>query len=894
MSTISRTRWQELEPLLDQALEMTPEERSDWLEQLHRELPELAADLAALLRGDSDAELSGFLARGFDVSLAGMEFGTYRLERPLGQGGMGSVWLASRADGRFDGKAAVKILNLALVNASGQERFRREGSVLARLAHPGIAKLLDAGVGGAGQPYLVLEYVDGEPIDVFARERSLNITERIQLVLQVLSAVGHAHANLVVHRDLKPSNILVTSSGTVKLLDFGIAKLLDGVSDGVTSGGSTLTLDGGRVLTPQFAAPEQVRGEPLTTATDVYALGVLLYLLLSGRHPTGADRGTPAEAVRGVLEAEPPRLRLGDLDTVLGKALRKDPAERYQTVKALGDDLGHYLRQEPVSARAHSLAYRAGKFIRRNRVAVVAGSLMLATLAAATVVTTRLMLDARHQRDAARTQRDLAIYQEQRATASSSFMQFLLQSIAPTGKAYTMQELLDHARELLSTTYRGDPRFQARMMVEIADQYFELHDRQHELPLLVSAEQLAAKWGDPETAAYAACRLAKSSADDGDAAQAGEYLRRATGYLGATRQPPIGPRVECLRARSALARLQGATALAIANAREAVAIGLSSGDSISLRHLSAVNEVARALHDDDQIRASLETTQQILDVLTRTGRTQTLTMVVERFNQAALLARLGQFTTADTLLRHVMVLARGIDPQSEVPTYVMLLSADLTDRLGHPDSAIALYHRALVVTRQEHDTSYRIRGLNGLIGVLIERGRLRDAARHLDSLAAIAPPLGQWQADLLRARLAFAQGHHADGIRNYLAVLRTRGFPGRGRSTPYYAETVLTASEMAWRSGDLAGADTLARDVLRLAHGEGQLDDSSGVVGSALLMLGRTARASGALAEAKRQLRRSLTPLSNGYGSDDSRVGAARSLLDSIEPARPLASSVRM
>ncbi|HET8650738.1 MAG TPA: serine/threonine-protein kinase [Gemmatimonadales bacterium] len=895
MNGISRVYWRELEPLLDEALELAPDERRRWLDRLAAQSPRIAHDLELLLRGDLAAERSGFLAGQLDVSLKGMQFGAYRLERPLGQGGMGAVWLASRADGRFEGKAAVKILNLALVNAPGQERFRREGSVLARLAHPGIARLLDAGVGGAGQPYLVIEYVDGQPIDSFAEQHRLGTVERIRLVLQVLAAVGHAHANLVVHRDLKPSNILVTADGTVKLLDFGIAKLLDGVSGSVAGGSrSTLTVDGGQVLTPRFAAPEQIRGEPLTTATDVYSLGVLLYLLLSGRHPTPCDADSPAAAVRAVLEAEPPRLRLGDLDNVLDKALRKNPAERYQTVAALGDDLGRYLRQEPVSARAHSLPYRIGKFVQRNRVAVVAGVLVLATLAIATAVTTRQMLDARRQRDQARIQRDLAIYQEQRATASSSFMQFLLQSIAPTGKAYTMQELLDHARELLGTVYRGDPRFEARMMVELADQYFELHDRQHELPLLVDAEKLASQWDDPETAAYAACRLAKSSADDGDSPAAGQYLARADRYLAATGERPLGPQVECLRARSALARLHGATALALANARQAVALGVAAGDTISLRHLSAVNEVARALHDDDEIRASLETTRQILAVLKRTGRTQTLTMVVERSNEAALLARLGEIRAAAQLLPDVLQLARGIDPKAEPPTYLMLLHAELADRLGRPDTALAIYRRALVTVREESDTSYRVRTLNGLIGVLIEQRRLDAARRYLDSMTTIVSPLERWQPELLRARLRFAAGKRAAGLRDYLAVLATRGFPGRGHSTPYYAEAVLRAAEMAWENGNALEADSLARNALWVAREEGHLADSSGVIGSALLLLGRTAYASHASARAAEQLRRSMSPLSNGYGSDDWRVGAARALLDSVSAAPSLASSTRM
>ncbi|HET6778975.1 MAG TPA: serine/threonine-protein kinase, partial [Gemmatimonadales bacterium] len=351
---LDRERWLSLQPYLDQVLDLAPDERSRWLDALSTESPELAEDLASLLAGEAAAERSGFLDQPLDVTLAGHEFGAYRLERPLGQGGMGTVWLARRSDGRFQGVAAVKILNLALLSAVGQERFRQEGSVLARLTHPGIARLLDAGLSGAGQPYLVLEYVEGFAIDEFADRNRLTLEGRIRLLLQVLAAVGHAHANLIVHRDLKPSNILVTADGTVKLLDFGIAKLLD---DGTGERG-TLTAESGRMLTPEFAAPEQVRGDRLTTAADVYSLGVLLYLLASGRHPTAEGCTTPVDGIRALLEVEPARLGLGDLDNILDKALRKFAGDRYPTVAALADDLERYLRHEPVSARPHSRLYR--------------------------------------------------------------------------------------------------------------------------------------------------------------------------------------------------------------------------------------------------------------------------------------------------------------------------------------------------------------------------------------------------------------------------------------------------------------------------------------------------------------------------------------------------------
>ncbi len=875
---IDRQRWVALQPLLDQVLDLAPDERSRWLEALSAESPGLAEDLTSLLAGEEAAARSAFLDRPLDVTLAGLEFGAYRLERPLGQGGMGTVWLARRADGRFEGMAAVKILNLALLSSTGQERFRQEGSVLARLTHPGIARLLDAGLSGAGQPYLVLEYVEGVAIDEFADRYRLTLEGRIGLLLQVLAAVGHAHAHLIVHRDLKPSNILVTAEGAVKLLDFGIAKLLD---DG-TGERSTLTADGGRMLTPEFAAPEQVRGDRLTTAADVYSLGVLLYLLVSGRHPTAAGCSTPVDGMRALLEVEPARLGLGDLDNILDKALRKSPVDRYPTVGAFADDLERYLRHQPVSARPHSRLYRVRKFIRRNRTAVFTGGLTAAGLIAATVFSVAQMRYARQQRDDARAQRDNAVYHERRAAASSGFMEFLLQTIAPTGQAYTMEELLDKARELLERDYRGDPRFMARMMVELGDHYFELHDRRKELPLLSRAEELASASNDMETAGYASCRLAKSAADDGDIAAAEGALGRADGYLARIRGSAEGPLVQCLRARSALARLQGRTREALAHARRAVAIGRSTGDTLSHYHLGAINEVARGLHDDGSIRGSLDVTRKLIAVQDSTGRGRTLASVVERYNEAALLSRLGEKRQASAALARTIELASGINPEKRVPTYVTVLAGELANDLGMPDSAIRTFRRALADSRERDDVAYQGRALGALVSVLLDQKRLSEAKQNLAELSSITPEKHQWKPDLLSARLAYIQGDRSQGRRRYLELLTDRGFPGRGISTAYFSSLVLDAALMAWDSGDVAEAESLAVHARRLGHDEGQDDARSGTLGYAGLIIARARRHYGDPGGARDILRKSVVSLETGYGPRHPRTLEAIALLDTL------------
>ena len=392
---------------------------------------------------------------------------------------MGSVWLAERSDGRFQGVAAVKLLNASLVGREGEARFRREGNILARLQHPHIAHLTDAGLSPSGQPYLVLERVEGEHIDQYCDARSIAIDERIRLFLDVLGAVAHAHANLIVHRDLKPSNVLVGREGQVKLLDFGIAKLLEPEAGGGEAIG--LTREGEAAMTPAYAAPEQLTGGQVTTATDVYALGVLLYVLLSGRHPAGATTGSVAELIKAIVDTEAPRpseaavmagtaagstaretaarrgthprklqaLLRGDLDNIVAKALRKRPAERYASVEALADDLRRHLRDEPVSARADSFAYRAAKFVRRHRGGVVATVIVVLAAVAGTLGIAWQAREAQRQRDAAQAQ--LA-----RATATNEFMAFLLSVAAPAGKKFAVSDLLEQGEMLIDKQFAGN------------------------------------------------------------------------------------------------------------------------------------------------------------------------------------------------------------------------------------------------------------------------------------------------------------------------------------------------------------------------------------------------------------------------------------------------------
>ncbi|MGA2217370.1 MAG: serine/threonine-protein kinase, partial [Terracidiphilus sp.] len=382
-----------VEAIVTEALGAPDEVREDLIEARCTWDPALADEVRSLLKACEAEEQTMELCRREPAQARSepperKQVGPYELDRLLGRGGMGAVYLAHRADGQFEQKIAIKLIDLPFSSELLRERFRQERQILAGLQHPYIARLLDGGVTSEGELYLTMEFVDGLPIHRFCEERNLSRTQRIALFLRVCEAVQFAHQNLVVHRDLKPDNILVAQDGAPRLLDFGTAKLL---SPSLRAKDSLLTREGFLSFTPQYASPEQVLGNPITTASDTYSLGVLLYLLLTGSPPYELKEPTTSEMLRAVCD-DPPRRPLqvlgskkrldADLEAILMKALRKEPQERYLTAERFAGDLRAFLEGRPVAARRDTVRYRAAKFMRRHRWGLAAALLLVATLAA--------------------------------------------------------------------------------------------------------------------------------------------------------------------------------------------------------------------------------------------------------------------------------------------------------------------------------------------------------------------------------------------------------------------------------------------------------------------------------------------------------------------------------
>ncbi|HET9864301.1 MAG TPA: serine/threonine-protein kinase [Steroidobacteraceae bacterium] len=463
---IFAAQWKRLSPLLDAALDLAPAERAEWLAALPAEHADLREALTELLTGRGGMETDDFLKRLPEFSAVPVSIalgpdsivGPYRLLRELGSGGTSSVWLAERADGSIQRKVALKLPHLGLVDRGIQQRIAREREILAGLEHPNIARLYDAGVDEHGRPYLALEYVDGATPDEYCRAERLGLRARLQLFLNILRAVAFAHARLIVHRDLKPNNILIAAGGEVRLLDFGIARLLQPENPG----GAQHTMVGGAALTPAYAAPEQFSGQPVTVATDVYSLGVILFEMLTGASPYRPASQSLGAYEHEVMHVEPPlpsqvvrpaeagALR-GDLDAIVAKALEKRPGDRYASVEAFAADIERHLAAEPIAARPRSWSYVARKFMRRNALPLAAGLGVLLVLSVA------LGVAAWQWRDAER-QRAMAVERLANSDAAATFTETVLMEGLQPGESMTFEQLVARSEQIARQTGRDDLR----------------------------------------------------------------------------------------------------------------------------------------------------------------------------------------------------------------------------------------------------------------------------------------------------------------------------------------------------------------------------------------------------------------------------------------------------
>ncbi|MEQ9562909.1 MAG: serine/threonine-protein kinase, partial [Woeseiaceae bacterium] len=607
---MSTSDWNRLQELFAQVVALPAADREAFLAVACGRDAKLKEQLLALLQADdANAESTGGgplkKLDSPDNALIGTTVGAWRIVERIGVGGMGSVFLAERSDGTFEQRAALKIVKKGMDTESVIRRFRQERQILARLDHPNIARVLDGGVTDDGRPYFAMEYVNGTPITSYCDERQLDVESRLRLFQQACNAVHAAHRNLIVHRDLKPSNIIVTPEGELKLLDFGIAKILDDSEE------QQLTRTGLQLHTPAYAAPEQLLDEPVTTATDVYALGVILYELLSGRRPFEVKRSA-AELRKLVITGHPPkpsaavttvpadtdgrgrplqleqvgenrRLRIdrlqralrGDLDTICLMALHRDPNHRYPSADQMAADIERHQKGMPVVARPDSLAYRLGKFWRRHRVSVVATTVVVAAfISLATYYTFEL-----------ERERDFALEEQRKANEVVDFVTGLFAVADPSesrGEEITARELLDEGALRIGYELVDRPGIQSTMQRVLGEVYYSLgaYERAREL-LEASLKQQQSLYGDNNLdVATTKLAIGLVHQDEGDIDTAEELYQQAL----ATRLSLLGKsNLEVMEARSILAYLEETK-------------GNYSDAEVLHRE---VLEMARRLHDED-------------------------------------------------------------------------------------------------------------------------------------------------------------------------------------------------------------------------------------------------------------------------------------------------------
>ncbi len=877
MAKLDQETWARLFPWLDRAHDVPEPELDAWLDELAVTQPEIGVPLRALLKESRDLEKKEFLNRPFEfvpeASRAGQQVGSYTIDTLLGRGGMGEVWLARRSDGRFEGLYAVKLLWITSRGVAG-ERFRREGRLLARLTHPNIARLLDAGTMLDGQPYLVLEYVKGEHIDVHCNTHALDLSERLLLFIKVLAAVAHAHTNLVVHRDIKPSNVMVTAEGEVKLLDFGIAKLVGG--DPADDEALPTRMEN-IALTPEYAAPEQILGEPASTATDVYQLGVLLYLLLVGRLPftrAGTTRGSRA---RAALDEVPPLLSQlshgagrdalrGDLDSIVAKALRKRPDERYATAAALSADLERYLHSEPVLARDGTVSYRVGKFVRRYRGPVLATAAALLALAA----TAGFALIQMHE---ARTQRKTAEFNEKRAQAEYEFMFQVIASVTADGQPLTPARILDAGVKMLDGRYANDPDFRAVMYLQLAARYGDPHDFEKSYALDMKAEAIALQLDDPYLISKVECLTVEPLNNLGRIDEAKKRVALGLAAVARLTTPRIDAVSECMDASATLSAASGDMASAIATMKQALAYLEKHGATKDDLYVDLLSHLGFYYHEMGDSKNTFEVTQRTVNAFEENGQGETQPALTAQHNLAMSLAGFGEIKTAIEIEAKTIARAHSDASDGQVSSTFSNGIGSMQLRLNQPKQALHSFENALLAAQAGNDVQRQFNPYIGKARAHMALGQLDDAATDLTELEKhwagqeAANGRAFAQSKVAAIELLLARGNLQEARQRSEALLPQLRDAKDARHAAL-GTALLTAARVAVADQRYGDAQQLADEALALFRPMARNVDASADVGEALLLSAQAQRGLGDLAKAQTAAAAAVVPLSSGLGAD--------------------------
>jgi eukaryotic-like serine/threonine-protein kinase len=784
MTTLSAERWQRLQQLLDEVLERPLAERESAAAKLAVDDDVMRGELLRLLQ--AGARSDDFLSRpaaelGVSLVIApptnatasahGRQIGHYRILREIGRGGMGAVFLAERADDQFRQVVALKLLPHEWQNDIAIRRFLDERQILATMEHPAIARLIDGGVTDDALPYFVMQYVDGIPIDRYCDEQRLTIEKRLRLFCEVCAAVQYAHAKLVVHRDIKPSNILVTAAGDVRLLDFGIAKLLSESTESITSSGA-------RIMTPEYASPEQVRGEPVTTASDVYSLGVLLYRLLTGQRPYRITGCSQFEIERAIVEEEPrapsavigeldsqmaagtagarettperlQRRLAGDLDVIVLRALHKQSDRRYGSVEQFATDLRRYLDGRPVLARRDTLRYRVRKFAGRNRTAVGASALAAIALLGGTAFSVRQARHAMAQARIAASERDHALREEEEARQTANFLFTIFQASDPShshGAAVTARELLDRGARNVDRELPKPTDIRAGVLHEIGRAYLGLEDTGDAIRMLerAVADRVALHGSQDPDVALTLLDYGDALYHAGRKDSAERVLERAASqsrrFFGNHDRRTADALNSLALSLQTLARYADAGALhkeALAMRRE---LHDSAGMTVSLVNIAWIEQSAG--HSDSAVKL-VRSVVEIRRRLYGSDDPRTFSAVS---SLGDLYRRQRAYDAAEPLLREALATGTKLfGPRSGNVGELLAALAEVSAHHSDVRSADSLYREAISVERLSfgQNDARTAQAMNNYAGWLNERGQYGEALRwYTDALAAYRSNFG--------------------------------------------------------------------------------------------------------------------------------------------------------
>jgi serine/threonine-protein kinase len=897
--------WSALSPLLDEALDLPTEEaRQEWLRNLPARARPFRETLEQFLYEHARVQTAEFLATPArraraattdisppDSEGTGRVIGPYRLLRELGRGGMGSVWLAERVDGLVKRPVALKLPHPGLAARGFAERLARERDILAALTHPHIARLYDAGVTADGQPFIALEYIEGRTILADCDEHRRTVRERVELFMQVLEAVQYAHAHLVIHRDLKPSNVLVDEQGEVRLLDFGVAKLLvEGQGEP-----TELTLDVGRALTPEYASPEQILGKALTTASDVYSLGVLLYQLLAGMRPyqllrqhaaslelailnveiarpsAAATKDPQAAETRGATPQQLARLLRGDLDTIVLKALKAKPEERYESAAALRAELQRYLDGEPVQARPDSRLYVLRKFVARNRLAVAGAA---AGIVAVTIAAVGFAIEARiaiRERDYSRTLAD-------RSDATARFLNDLLIEAGQSKGPISIGDLLSKSESLIRIGYRDNPDHRAAVFDQLAMYYATVGNSPKAADLMVQALDAAGRSSDPALLDQLRCNHAITIANLGRVDEAKAELEATLGH----QFPDARVRVVCILYRSFIAHNTNDREGSMRYAEQALAALRGQPDPLPELEAQVIGTLAVAYQDNarnvDADRQFAAAMQKYIEL----GRDGGHVAVTVRNNWATLHSDAGEPKRALALFDEIIQITQSDDPNVQVPLYLILNRSHMLRGIGRYDEALAGYQSALAIARKQGNFGATASSLLGAAGIARDRRNFEQAERLLSEAREIVearmPPgatvVGRmW---LERGHLDLAQDRADAAFSAFDTAVHNQG----PLAAQVFALGGRAQSEL--KQGRIDAAQEDAQRALRLAQSLQASNTYSSRTGGAWLDLGQVQLAQGNVDGAAAALRSAIDHLSNTVDTDQMQLVAARTTLSSL------------